>query len=73
MRLHDLLSKAKQVVRGREKQVDRGLDKAEQVISDKTGGKYDDKVQGARGKIDESLGDKSDPNRSTDGQDGDKR
>lgn len=55
MKLHDLLTKAKQLARGRENQIDRGLDKAEQVISEKTGGKHDDKLKTARDKLDETF------------------
>lgn len=55
MGLQNLLTKAKRLTRGREQKIDRGLDKAQQTISERTGGKYDDKLQNARSKIDENL------------------
>lgn len=66
MALQDLLGKARKLAKGREKQIGRGLDKAEEAISRKTDGKYDAKVRNARRKVDESLSDRPDEQRRDD-------
>lgn len=55
-----LKDKAKRLARGRKREIDKGLDKAEQVVSEKTSGKHAQKVRSVRRKADEALADGDD-------------
>ncbi|MCB1040447.1 MAG: antitoxin [Acidimicrobiales bacterium] len=44
------LDKAKDAIQGKEKQIDDAIDKAADVIDDKTGGKHSDKIDQAADK-----------------------
>lgn len=58
MGLSDFINKAKEQLNSDkvEQISDSALDKASQFASEKTGGKYDDKIQSARDAIDERIG-----------------
>lgn len=53
--LQNLIARVRELLRGRRSQIDHGLDKAEQAISERTGGKYDDRIDTIRQKADETL------------------
>lgn len=55
MAIQNLANKALDMVRGRKHQIDKGLDKAQQSVSEKTGGKYDEKIGSARERADKFL------------------
>lgn len=55
MGTQNLLEKVRGLLRGRKGDIDKGLDKAERVVSEKTGGKYDDQMGSVREKADEAL------------------
>lgn len=57
MAIQNLANKAREKVRGRKPQIDKGLDKAQQTVSEKTGGKYDEKISSARERADKLLSD----------------
>lgn len=59
MAIQKFVNKARDTLRGRKPQIDKGLDKAQQAVSDKTGGKYDERLSSARRQADKLLGDDS--------------
>ncbi|WP_300677898.1 antitoxin [Nocardioides sp.] len=54
--LDDALGKAEDLAQKNPDKVKDGIEKAKDVISDKTGGKYDDKVDAAADKLTDKLG-----------------
>lgn len=52
-----LMDKARELIRGRKSEIGKGLDKAEEVVSKKTDGKYDEKVRSAKKKAEDALAD----------------
>lgn len=52
----NLVNKAKDFARKNPDKVRDGLDKAEDAISSKTGGKYDSQIQSATDKVEKGLG-----------------
>lgn len=59
MAMQNFLNKARETLRGRKPQIDKGLDKAQQAVSGRTGGKYDERLSSARRQADKLLGDQS--------------
>lgn len=57
--IRDLANKARETLRGRKPQIDKGMDKVQRTVSDRTGGKYDEKMSSARRQADKLLGDDS--------------
>lgn len=51
-----IFDKAKEFAKGNPDKVSQGLDKAGDVINQKTGGKYEDKINTAKDKVSDSLG-----------------
>ncbi|MQA80294.1 MAG: antitoxin [Streptosporangiales bacterium] len=49
------LDKARELARGRRGEIGKGLDKAEEIVSKKTGGKYDKKMRSARRKAEGAI------------------
>ena len=49
------LDKAKDAIQGKEKQIDDAIDKAADVIDDKTGGKHADKIDSAAQKAKDAV------------------
>ena len=54
--LDDALDKAKDLAADHPDQVEAGLDKAKDLISEKTGGKFDSQVDAAADKATDALG-----------------
>jgi hypothetical protein len=52
----DALGKVEDLAQEHSEQVKDGLEKAKDVISEKTGGKYDDKIDAAADKLTDKLG-----------------
>jgi hypothetical protein len=52
----DWIQKAKDFVKGHPDQAQQGLDKAEELINERTGGKYADKLDQGSDKVKETLG-----------------
>ena len=50
-----LLDKLKKALRGKEKQIDAGIDKVADVADDKTGGKHTEKIDDAADKAKEVV------------------
>lgn len=70
-----LMDKARELIRERKGEIGKGLDKAEEVVSEKTDGKYDEKVRAAKKKAEDALADDqprpaTDPDASTDSEQG---
>lgn len=55
--LQNLATKVRDLLSSRKDDIDKGLDKAEQAVSDRTGGKYDEQIDSIRQKADDALGD----------------
>ena len=53
-----IFDKAKEFAQGNPDKVKDAVNKAGDAINDKTGGKYADKIDSAKGKLDGALGDK---------------
>lgn len=56
MAANDWINKAKTFAQDHKGQVQGALDKAEQTVSSKTGGKYDEKFAKGRGMLQDKLG-----------------
>ena len=54
--MSDWIQKAKDFVKGNPEQAGQGLDKAEEFINERTGGKYADKLDQGTDKVREGLG-----------------
>ena len=54
--MSDWIQKAKDFVKGHPEQAQQGLDKAEELINERTGGKYSDKIDQGSDKLKETLG-----------------
>ena len=54
--MSDWIQKAKDFVKGHPEQAQQGLDKAEELINERTGGKYADQVDQGSDKLKEGLG-----------------
>jgi hypothetical protein len=52
----DWIQKAKDFVKGHPEQAQQGLDKAEELINERTGGKYADKIDQGSDKLKDTLG-----------------
>jgi MT0933-like antitoxin protein len=52
----DFFDQAKKLASEHEDLVDQGLDKAADLVKDKTGGKYDEHIDTAQGKLEGFLG-----------------
>ena len=57
MGLRNLVARARKLARGRERQIDRGLERAEREINKRTGGKHDRAIRSARHKVGRALAD----------------
>lgn len=57
------------MLRGRKSQIDKGLDKAQQTASERTGGKYDEKIRSARQQADKFLSEEDSGSQSRGQQD----
>lgn len=55
----DSIKKKVTDVLGDEQKTDSALDRAEQFVSEKTGGKHDDKITKARDFVDDKVGDEN--------------
>jgi hypothetical protein len=66
-----LVDQAKKLAGQHPDQVNKGVDKAENAVSEKTGGKYDSQIQQAGDKAEGYLGtqDQGTPGQGTQGQD----
>jgi len=51
-----MLDTIKNALKGKEKQVEAGIDKVADVVDDKTGGKHTDKIDGAADKAKDIIG-----------------
>lgn len=49
------LDKARELARGRRSEITKGMDKAEEIVSKRTGGKHDEKMRSARRKAERAL------------------
>ena len=54
--MSDFIQKAKDFVTGHPDQADQGLDKAEELINERTGGTHADKIDQGADKVREGLG-----------------
>ncbi|MER7073796.1 antitoxin [Terrabacter sp. NPDC000476] len=54
--MSDWIQKAKDFVTGHPDQAQQGIDKAEELINERTGGKYADKIDQGTDKLKETLG-----------------
>ena len=54
--MSDWIQKAKDFVKGHPEQAQQGLDKAEELINERTGGKYADQIDQGSDKLKETLG-----------------
>lgn len=54
--MSDWIQKAKDFVKGHPEKAQQGLDKAEQIVNERTGGKYSDKIDQGTDKLKETLG-----------------
>ena len=54
--MSDWIQKAKDFIKGNPEQAGQGLDKAEELINERTGGKYADKIDQGTDKLREGLG-----------------
>ena len=54
--MSDWIQKAKDFVKGHPEQAQQGLDKAEELLNERTGGKYADQVDQGSDKLKETLG-----------------
>lgn len=59
MALQSLKAKAKRLARNRKGQIDKGLDSAQRTVSEKTGGKYDERLRRVRRKADDAMTDEN--------------
>lgn len=69
MAIQNLANKALGMLRGRKSQIDKGLNKAQQTASEKTGGKYDEKIMSAREQADRLLSEEGSGSQSRGQQD----
>lgn len=63
-----LTSKVRGMLRENKSKIDKGLDKGQQAVSDRTGGKYDDRIRSARQKADDALSEDERPRSDGPGQ-----
>ena len=63
--LDDAMDKAKGLIDEHDEKVDDAIEKAGDLVDDKTGGKYEDKVDIAQEKANDALGSLADDNPAT--------
>lgn len=67
--IQNLANKAREMIRGRKPQIDKGLDKAQHAVSERTRGKYDEKISSARERADKLLSEEDTGSQAGDQQD----
>jgi ABC-type transporter Mla subunit MlaD len=55
MDLGDIAGKAKDLISGNPDKVEEGIDKAAELVDDKTGGKFTDQIDGAADKLKDMI------------------